>query len=82
MKWIIKKIVCKETAIIICIFQLGLVYVMLSQHYGLKINVKSFREYCTMDQTEAKQFTRKLIEAMHGYRDALSGVLQGKQCDC
>ena len=31
-----------------------------------------------MDRTEAKQFSRKLIESMHGYRDALSGVLQGK----
>lgn len=58
-------------------FQLALAYVMLSQHYGLNINVKSFREYCSMDKTEAKQFARKLVEAQHGYRDALSGFLQG-----
>ena len=57
---------------------MALAYVLLSQHYGLRINHKHFKEYCAMDATEAKQYARKLVEAMHGYRDALSGVLQGK----
>ena len=31
-----------------------------------------------MDAGEARQYCRKLVEALHGYRDALSAFLQGK----
>ena len=57
---------------------MALAYVLLSQHYGLRINRKHFKEYCAMNATEAKQYAKKLVESMHGFRDALSGVLQGK----
>ena len=59
------------------LFQLALAYVLVSNHYKLKINLKSFHSYCAMDTTEAKQYAKKIVESLHGYRDALSAFLQG-----